>query len=78
MARTAKQLTALEVKSLVSKSPLGVTNYHRVGGVVGLLVRISKTNTASWVLRVKVGLKQRDIGLGSLQLVSLANARQQA
>lgn len=78
MARTAKQLTALEVKSLVSKSPSGVTNYHRVGGVVGLLVRISKTNTASWVLRVKVGLKQRDIGLGSLHLVSLSKARQEA
>ena len=75
MPKVARTLTKFEVDQLVSQSVLGVTNYHRVGGVSGLLLRISDANTSSWVLRVSVAGKQRDIGLGSSKQVSLAKAR---
>lgn len=40
MPMVARTLTKFEVDQLVSQSVLGVTNYHRVGGVSGLLLRI--------------------------------------
>jgi integrase len=75
MPKVARTLTKLEVDQLISRSTPGVTNYHRVGGVSGLLLRISVANTTSWVLRASFGGKQRDIGLGGTRQVSLRKAR---
>lgn len=51
---------------------------HAVGNPPGLHVQVSPTGARSWVLRVLIGSKRRDIGLGGLVEVTLAEAREQA
>lgn len=51
---------------------------HSVGGVPGLQLQVTPTGGRSWVLRVKVGDKRRDFGLGSCGDVTLAQAREDA
>lgn len=70
MPKQAKALGALDIKRL----PPGK---HFVGGVSGLMLA-KEENAASWVLRVMVAGKRRHIGLGSLEYVSLAQAREKA
>ena len=72
MPRLAKELGPLQVKRL------NTPGYYAVGGVAGLLFQISKGGTKSWVLRAKVGLKRREIGLGAYPGVGLALAREKA
>ena len=72
MPRIAKELGPLAVKGL---SEAGL---HPVGGVPGLMLQVSKTGTRSWLLRVKVGDKRREIGLGAFPGVGVALARQKA
>ena len=52
--------------------------YHRCGH--GLYLQVSKQGTKSWLYRYKspVTRKQREMGLGSLNFVTLAEARQLA
>lgn len=69
MPRRAKELSAIEVRRLAS----GV---HNVGGVAGLLMQVSDSGAQSWLLRVRVGDKRREIGLGAFPEVSLAKARE--
>lgn len=64
----AKELSAIEVKRLGE----GV---HAVGGVPGLCLQVSSSSARSWLLRVVVGTKRREIGLGVYPEVSLALAR---
>tara|TARA_R110002072_G_scaffold244646_1_gene403983 strand:- start:1678 stop:2958 length:1281 start_codon:yes stop_codon:yes gene_type:complete len=71
MPRRAKELTAIEVRRLGR----GV---HNVGGVAGLLMQVSDNGAQSWLLRVRVGDKRREIGLGAFPEVSLAKAREKA
>lgn len=61
------QLTALKIKAL--KEP------GRYADGEGLMLVISAGGTASWVQRCTVNGKRREIGLGSLKLFSLAEAR---
>lgn len=72
MARETKELSALEVGRLTG------TGYHHVGGVSGLVLQISRSGTKSWLLRVLVGGKRREIGLGGFPDVTLAGARESA
>lgn len=44
----------------------------------GLYLLVKPSGAKSWVLRVQVGGRRRDYGLGSLDLVSLAEARDRA
>src|SRR6185369_155303 len=44
----------------------------------GLHLLVSKTNAKSWVLRVQVYGRRRDIGLGSIAELSLSEAREKA
>lgn len=71
MPKRAKELSAIEVKRLGS----GV---HNVGGVSGLLLQVSDNGAQSWLLRARVGVKRREIGLGPFPEVSLAKAREKA
>ena len=71
MPRRAKELSAIEVRRLGR----GV---HNVGGVAGLLMQVSDNGAQSWLLRVRVGDKRREIGLGAFPEVSLAKAREKA
>ncbi len=72
MARETREMSALEV-GRISKA-----GYHFVGGVSGLVLQISKTGSKSWLLRVLVGGKRREIGLGGYPDVTLAGAREAA
>lgn len=72
MPRIARELSALEINRL--KSP-GLVS---VGGVPGLSFQITATGARSWILRVKVGSKRRDMGLGPFPGVTLAQAREKA
>ena len=44
----------------------------------GLYLYVQKTGTRSWIQRLVVRSRKRELGLGSVQLVSLAEAREQA
>lgn len=72
MPRVAKELSALDVKRL------NTPGLHFVGGVPGLALQI--TNSArSWLLRVAVGGKRREIGLGGFTTTNgIAEARRKA
>jgi integrase len=51
---------------------------HAVGGVAGLALQIAPGGTRSWILRVTVGAKRREMGLGAFPEVPLAQARDKA
>ncbi|AUR10504.1 putative phage integrase, catalytic core [Phaeobacter inhibens] len=77
MPRRAKELTALEVKRL--KHPGHGRNHTvAVGGVSGLLLQITPNSGKSWVLRISVGNKRREFGLGSYPETTLGTARDRA
>lgn len=59
MPRVAKVLSAIEIKRI------NKPGYHPVGGIAGLNLQVSEAGTKSWVIRVKVGDKRREIGLGA-------------
>lgn len=64
------RLTAKQVQAL--KQP------GRHGDGDGLYLEISRTGSKSWILRVTVNGRRRDIGLGGLSWVTLAQAREKA
>lgn len=72
MPKIAKQLTDLEVKNLSS------VGRHAVGGVPGLCKQVGSSTSASWLLKVSVGGRQQEIGLGSCRSVFLKEARDRA
>lgn len=72
MPKKARELSALEVGRL--KTP----GLFAVGGVPGLQLQVSPTGARTWVLRVMVAGKRRDMGLGSYPAVPLALAREKA
>ena len=71
MPKIAKELSALEV------SRLNKTGFNAVGVVPGLGLQI-RGQARSWILRVKIADKVRDIGLGGYPGVTLAMAREAA
>jgi len=72
MPKKARELSALEVKRLVEPG------FYSVGGVAGLHLQVTKTGARSWILRILVGNKRRDVGLGGYPDVQLAQARDKA
>ena len=68
MPKLAKELGALAVRQLKAQGT------HSVGGVAGLYLQI-KGGSKSWLLRVKVGDKRCEIGLGAYPETSLVDAR---
>lgn len=57
---------------------LTVKGFYAVGTVPGLHLLVSGTGGRSWILRVMVGGKRRDIGLGGYPAVTLADAHRRA
>lgn len=78
MPKIAKELSALEVKRLLS------AGMHAVGNPAGLLLQIHKPvregsiPSRSWILRIRTGGLREHHGLGSYPTVSLAEAREKA
>lgn len=77
MPKVAKELSPLDVKRL-QHSGRGRNYCVPVGGVAGLMLQITPNNGKTWLLRVKVGAKRREIGLGGYPTVTLAQARERA
>lgn len=72
MPKVAKELSALEVKRL---SDPGL---HSVGGVPGLALQVT-ASARSWILRVAVAGKRREIGLGGFTTANgVAEARRKS
>ena len=71
VAKKAKELSDLKVKALKAEGR------YAVGGADGLHLRIVG-NSRAWILRIKIGTKRSDIGLGPYPEVSLADARELA
>ena len=69
MPKKAKELGAVQVKRLTKPG------LHSVGGVAGLCLQVKESGARSWILRVKVGSKRRDFGLGGYPDVTLGAAR---
>ena len=72
MPKKAKELSAIEVNRIVKPG------LRAVGGVAGLHLQIKDSGARSWILRVKIGSKRRDIGLGGFPDVTLRAARDSA
>ena len=70
MPKTGTPLSATAVRNL--REPGKYYDLH------GLFLRIEPTGSRRWVQRVSVAGRQREIGLGSVDLVSLAEARELA
>ena len=72
MPRKARELSPLEVRRLSRPGRWSV------GGVDGLALQVTGSGARSWVLRLSVAGKQREMGLGSFPSVTLADAREKA
>ena len=71
MPKIAKQLSDRTVAAIKTEGR------HAVGGVPGLHLRVSGDHRG-WVLRLQVGDKRQDIGLGAYPAVGLSEARENA
>lgn len=71
MPKVARQLSDRAVAAIKTDGR------HAVGGAPGLHLRVSAGHRG-WVLRLKVGDKRRDIGLGAYPTVGLSEARDKA
>lgn len=72
MPKIARELGALAV------SRLSRPGTHAVGRVAGLALQITSSGARSWVLRVMVGGRRREIGLGAYPGVPLKDAQEKA
>lgn len=72
MPKKAAELTALQVRRLTQPG------HHAVGGVAGLALQVAPGGARTWILRVTIGNKRRDMGLGGFPDVELAQAREKA
>lgn len=68
--RSSGKLSALVVKNEQK------AGYHNDGN--GLYLQVSSTGSKSWIFRYRFDAKQREMGLGSVSLVTLAEARAKA
>ena len=81
MPKAAKTLSDVHIRRLThgtSKDGKPITKRHRVGGVSGLLLNCKPSGAKSWILRVVVGAKRTEHGLGGYPEVSLKRARELA
>ena len=70
MARTFHRLTDRSVRALAAPG------YQADGG--GLYLQVSRSGTKSWIFRFTLNRRTRDMGLGPLSFLSLADARLRA
>lgn len=78
MPRVAKELSALDVKRLSHPGGPVINATFSVGGVPGLTLQITPNGAKTWLLRVTIGRKRSQVGLGGYPEVPLARAREKA
>lgn len=71
MPKRTKELAAVQLPRL----PVGL---HAAGGATGLYLRVAPTGARNWILRVVIGARRRDMGLGGWPDVPLGEARDRA
>lgn len=77
MPKKARELSALDIKRMTRGGGEKAETFA-VGGVTGLHIQVLPSGSASWLLRILVGAKRREIGLGGYPDVTLAQARDKA
>ena len=77
MPKVAKELSPLEVRALAHPGGKG-NAMCPVGGVAGLYLQVTPSGGKTWILRVRIGARRRDIGLGGFPTVTLSQARDKA
>jgi len=70
--KKAKELSAYQVKRFKD------AGLYAVGGVAGLHLQITDSGARSWILRVVIGARRRDLGLGGYPDTTLEQARAKA
>src|SRR5215831_1118740 len=70
MARKLNRLTAVEVRGITGKGM-----YHDGGG---LYLQVSGAGAKSWIYRFMLDSRPREMGLGPVNVISLAEARRRA
>lgn len=78
LPHTRRQAKGVDMAKLTA---MQVRNAKEAGRYVdgqGLFLEVGKTGSRSWIVRVQVAGKRRDIGLGSAHDVTLADARTKA
>ena len=73
----AKKTGKPPLTALGLKDPMEANRYPE-GTIAGLMLNVKPSGAKSWVLRVTVGTKRKDIGLGGYPEVGLAAARERA
>lgn len=71
MPRQAEKMAPTQIATL----PVG---FHSAGGATGLYLRVASSGARNWILRVTVGNRRRDMGLGGWPDVPLGEARERA
>jgi integrase len=72
MPKKARELSAYQIKRLTRPG------LHSVGGVAGLHLQVTERAARSWILRVVIGARRRDLGLGGYPDTTLEQAREKA
>jgi integrase len=72
MPKKARELSAYQVKRFKD------AGLYAVGGVAGLHLQITDRGARSWILRVVIGDRRRDLGLGGYPDTTLEQAREKA
>jgi integrase len=78
LPKIAQELGPLDVKRLSHPGGKVINAMFPVGGVAGLYMQVTPKGGKTWILRVSVGDKRRDIGLGGFPTVTLSQARDKA
>lgn len=71
MPRKPKDIAAAQLPRL----PVGL---HAAGGATGLYLRVAPSGARNWILRITIGNRRRDMGLGGWPDVPLTEARERA
>jgi integrase len=72
MPKRAALMTARQAETI--RKP----GFHAAGGVSGLYLQVTAGAGRSWVFRFSFGGRRRDMGLGSFEVIGLAEAREMA
>ena len=72
MRKASKTLSVLELNRI---SKVGL---HAVGEVSGLCLKVDPTGSKSWVLRVMIGGRRRNMGLGGYPSTTMVDAKKSA